>query len=102
ETISGFRNHTRQRMTSITARLARALQECNISKQVWLALPLFRMAGCGRAYMTMDAILVASLRNIKDVAALQCNRNRPGPNRSRGDAFLPRGLGRAALQGRTR
>jgi hypothetical protein len=49
-------------MTSITARLARVLQECNISKQVWLALPLFRMAGCGRAYMTMDAILVASLR----------------------------------------
>ena len=49
-------------MAGIAARLARAVQECNISQSVWLALPLFRMVGLWPGFMmAMAAILGARL-----------------------------------------
>ena len=49
-------------MAGIAARLARAVQECNISQSVWLALPLFRMVGLRPGFVVaMAAILRAGL-----------------------------------------
>ena len=46
----------------VTARLARAVQECNISQPVWLALPLPRMVGLRPGIMmAMAAVLLAGL-----------------------------------------
>ena len=47
-------------MPGIAVRLARAVQELNISKSVWLALPRLRMVGLGSGTMVTVVAIVAA------------------------------------------
>src|SRR5262249_61961902 len=48
-------------IASVAARLARAVQECNISQLVWLAFPVFRVQGLRPGIMVAKAALLAVL-----------------------------------------